>query len=817
MSAEEPVGEPDKRQWVGFWSMIVQQTQNAFNDKAAQFILIPLGGAVAFELSLGTYLGKTVSLTVESAAGLMIALPFVLFAPLAGWMSDRFSKRNVILGAAIAQVFILTLICVAVSMQDMRLALVGFFLLAVQSAFFSPAKIGINKELVGSKHLGFAAGVQQMMAMLAILAGQIVSGWWFDRRYEEVGALPEKAWGAAFAPLVILAFFSVPSVLMAIAIPKVASHRSERLTAKLLFSHFKDLGELWKEPGLRRASLGVAYFWGFAAFINLWSVKVAKSLTHGGEGFGTLSSVFMAAASLGMAIGFGFASWLLRKRIELGWVPLAGLMMTGCALVLAFLPAGGWPFLACLGLLAFSAALFLAPLNAWMQDRYPADKRGELQSAVNLQDCFAGILAVAAIGGMIALADLLGMSELAGFRMQMTVIGLSCGLMTWYVLRILPADFIRLVCIGMVKSIYRIRLTGTGRIPKVGGALLLPNHVTYADAFFLSAASERPLRFVMDEAFMSHRVIRFAMRLFGGVPIRRDQPLEAVRKTIAALEEGHLVVLFPEGQLTRTGGLCGIERGFELIARKAKAPIIPVWVDGSWGSIFSFERGRFFRKIPYGMTYGLAIAVGEEIEPAKPTCADLQAALMKTSTAATALGFPHGASPARRNAHRMAQFAAIPRGASIHVLAGELEPALLASLDEFANLTKGRLVRHDRFEPLVGGRWIGGESLRTQISGTDLLGDAVVFHDFGAHALQPSERENLTHLPGLALGGDVIAMSMPHPPMPMRTSAFQPGHKPGSWGKILPGWHIVDGCIMPGAIPLPEDSGLDAEGFLVRG
>ena len=83
---------------------------------------------------------------------------------------------------------------------------------------------------------------------------------------------------------------------------------------------------------LRRASFGVAFFWGFAAFINLWSVKLAKALTDGQEGFGTLSSWFMAAASLGMAAGFGVASFLLRKRIELGWVPLAGVAMTLTAL-----------------------------------------------------------------------------------------------------------------------------------------------------------------------------------------------------------------------------------------------------------------------------------------------------------------------------------------------------------------------------------------------------------------------------------------------------------------------------------------------------
>ena len=470
MDHREPEGEPTRREWAGYWSMIVQQTQNAFNDKAAQFILIPLGGAVGY--------------AVESAAGLMIAIPFVLFAPLAGWFSDRFSKRNVILGAAIAQVCILTLICFAVFGRNMPLALVGFFLLAVQSAFFSPAKIGINKELVGSRHLGFAAGVQQMMAMLAILAGQIVAGWWYDKRYVELGSVSEKAWDAALFPLILLACVSVPAVLMAIAIPKVPAHGREKLSGKLLFSHFRDLKELWADDGLRRAAFGVAYFWGFAAFINLWSVKVAKSMTDGGEGFGTQSSIFMASASLGMAVGFGFASWLLRKRIELGWVPLSGIAMTVSALVLAFLAPDGWPFLITLGLLAFFSALFLAPLNAWMQDRYPADKRGELQSAVNLQDCFAGIIAVAGIEGMIYLARLLGMTELAGFRMQMVAVGLSCGLMSWFIIRILPADFIRLVCLAVVKTLYRIKFSGSEKIPKTGGVLLLPNHVTYADAFY---------------------------------------------------------------------------------------------------------------------------------------------------------------------------------------------------------------------------------------------------------------------------------------------------------------------------------------------
>jgi acyl-[acyl-carrier-protein]-phospholipid O-acyltransferase/long-chain-fatty-acid--[acyl-carrier-protein] ligase len=799
MNAPEPTGEPTKRQWLGYWSMIVQQTQNAFNDKAAQFILIPLGGAVGY--------------AVESAAGLMIALPFVLFAPLAGWMSDRFSKRNVMLGAAIAQVAILVLMSVAVFLKSMPLALLGFFLLAVQSAFFSPAKIGINKELVGSKHLGFAAGVQQMLAMLAIMVGQIVAGWWYDMRYESLGSVPEKGWEAALFPLVMLAICSVPAVGLALSIPKVPAQGGAKLSGKHLVSHFKDLNELWRDLGLRRASFGVAYFWGFAAFINLWSVKVASSLTAGGVGFGTMSSMFMAAASLGMALGFGFASWLLRKRIELGWVPLAGIAMTVCALTLAFLPPPGLPFLIGLGLVAFFAALFLAPLNAWMQDRYPADKRGELQSAVNLQDCFAGIIAVAMIEGLHLLSVWMGFTALEGFKMQMLVIGLTCGVMTWYILRILPADFIRLVCLAAVKTLYRIKVSGAERIPKTGGVLLLPNHITFADAFFLSAASDRPLRFVMDDTFMASKVIRFSVKLFDAVPIRRAQPLEAIRQTIAALGSGHVVVLFPEGQLTRTGGLCELERGFELIARKAKCPILPVWVDGLWGSIFSFERGRFFRKIPHRVPYGLSVAVGEEIT-GRPDREIVRDALLKASSVAVAARFSGNADAVKLNGHQLTQLDALPRGGTLHVLEGDVPDGLLEVLMEFARQAKGKVIVLRDFDRGAGSVWIGGEHLRRRITAPENPGERLRFFDFGANALVPFGMEGVIHLPCLAVNGLVCAMSLIDPPMPDVRCEFQSGHKPDSWGKLLPGWHIAGGKLFPGGHALPYGAKLDGECFL---
>jgi acyl-[acyl-carrier-protein]-phospholipid O-acyltransferase/long-chain-fatty-acid--[acyl-carrier-protein] ligase len=813
--------------------MIVQQTQNALNDKLAQFILIPLGGAVA------------VSMPVETYAGLLISLPFVLFAPLAGWVGDRYSKRDVMLGAAVAQLAILIWISWAVGARQLGLAMSGFFALAAQSAFFSPAKFGITKELVGSRHVGFGASLQQMTAMLAILAGQILAGWWFDVRYREAGGVPEVAWAAARLPLWVLTATAVPTLLLALIIPRVPAQGGGPLTPGLLVGHFIGLADLWRRPGLRRASFGVAFFWGFAAFINLWSVKLAKFMTAGGPGFGTLSSQFMAAASLGMAVGFGVAAWMLRRRIELGWVPVAGLGMALLACALAFISPESWTFLALLVALSFCAAIFLSPLNAWLQDTYPADKRGELQASVNLQDCLAGIIAVATLQLIPMVLEPCGVPPWLVYRLEIGAAGLLCVLMTWFIIRLLPGDFMRVLGISLVRSIYHLRAVNPDRLPASGGVLLLPNHVTWADSFFISAACRRPVRFVMDEAFMARPAIRWFVSLFDTVTIRRDQPREAIRIVIEGLRAGDVMCLFPEGQLTRTGSLCRLQRGCELIARKAGHPLIPLWCDGSWGSIFSFERGRFFRKWPYRLLrHEIRSAFGEALDPATVTLAGLREALGKAAAEAHEARFhsaawshrvPHrdrdrwlALSPETRrrlwiNGYQAGQLQAIRRHRPFFALAAETAAGTLpAGFSAFSRLFKADLTPCHQCHG-NGGDWVGGDTLRGLLETTPPDGK-ITFYDFSSRSLQPLAVPGVRHCPCLAVGGLIIAMSMPDPPLTAAHQDAQTGTKPGSYGKLLPGWFTSrdpDGSLRahgPAApadgTPLPGHLTLDDEGYL---
>ncbi len=402
----------------------------------------------------------------------------------------------------------------------------------------------------------------------------------------------------------------------------------------------------------------------------------------------------------------------------------------------------------------------------------------------------------------------------------------------------------------MIRAIYRIEVVNPERIPPKGGALLLPNHVTFADGLFISAACPRPVRFVMDEAFMASRSIRFFVSIFDTVTIRRDQPREAIRITIDALKKGDLVCLFPEGQLTRTGSLNELRRGFELIAKKAGHPLIPMWCDGSWGSIFSFERGRFFRKWPYWPPYGMTVAFGREIRSEDGDLETVRRGLLSASVAAVGRRFensgwgkrvPKGKGPAARryqsydescrrriwaNGHQIGQVGGLQWHQPFHVLKGDPSlSGLLGVLLTFPELFGASCKTHDAVNGDFAGAWVGGDQMRREFAHTQLSAE-IVFFDFGGRALEPIYRAGLLHCPCLAVDGMVIAMSMPHPRKPAG-SEEQTGHKLDTWGKLLPGWYLDSSetgklrAFGPAApangLMLPTGCFLDTEGFLNRG
>jgi len=171
-----------------------------------------------------------------------------------------------------------------------------------------------------------------------------------------------------------------------------------------------------------------------------------------------------------------------------------------------------------------------------------------------------------------------------------------------------------------VRLRYRVEIRGSEHLPREGKVLVMSNHVSYADAVILGAMMPRRLRFLSNANLQSKPIVGSLLRLAGVVPVLPEKARSAIRRSVECLENGEAVAIFPEGHLSRNGETASFQEGFRLIARKAQAPVVPVYLDGLWGSIFSFHGGRFFWKWPQLRRRTVRISIG------KPVSTDMSAA-----------------------------------------------------------------------------------------------------------------------------------------------------------------------------------------------
>ncbi len=180
----------------------------------------------------------------------------------------------------------------------------------------------------------------------------------------------------------------------------------------------------------------------------------------------------------------------------------------------------------------------------------------------------------------------------------------------------------------MARLVYRVSIRGQEDLPDEG-FLLLPNHISFVDAIVLQLACPRRIRFIVDEGFFKNRMLHPVLQLAGCIPISPRRAKEAVRLAGDSIRAGEVVCLFPEGQLTRTGTLLRLQRGYELIARQSGACVVPVWLDQLWDSIFSFQGGRFFKKWPKSIPFRVSVAFGQSIAADQADIATVREELLK--------------------------------------------------------------------------------------------------------------------------------------------------------------------------------------------
>ncbi len=597
----------------GFKAFLWTQFLGAFNDNVCKVVISMLAVALAASGQAGS--------GALAAVGVVFMLPFLLFSGYAGQIADRFNKRTVLIVTKSLEIGAMALAVFAFAWSRFDWMLAVLFLLGVQAAFFSPAKYGIVPEILSDRELSRANGLLEMSTFSAIILGT------------SLGSFLLAVWRDELALIgLVLTGIAIAGSVASLRIPRGAEPRtSERVAVNPWSGLGLGLRRLWQDRTLGLTVLGMSYFWFLGALLQMLILLLGEHVLQTNELWTGILGTFLA---VGIGGGSLAAGRLSGDKVELGLVPLGSIGMGLFSILLGVFASNYWIACACLTLLGFSGGLFIVPLNALLQQKPAADEKGQLIATNNLLNT-VGILA--ASGTVWLTGDVL--------HVPVARVILAFGLFTLvsnlYVLALLPDFLIRFTLWMLTHTVYRIRIVGQEHVPFRGPALLVCNHISHVDGFLVGACVQRFIRFMIYRPYYELPVFHPLLRMMKAIPVsagNRQEIAASIERAREELRKGHIVCIFAEGAISRTGNMLPFKRGFERIVSGLDVPIVPVYLDRLWGSIFSFKQGRFFWKRPERLPYPVTVSFGAPL-PSSATASDARQAIQALGAEAMGLRF----------------------------------------------------------------------------------------------------------------------------------------------------------------------------------
>ncbi len=555
---------------------------------------------------------------------IVFMLPFVTFPTVAGWLSDRYSKRKVLIAAKFAELGVMICGFFCYLMMDTwgyfpLLAVVS--LMALQSTFLSPAYFGILPETFGEDELSSANGKIQLVNFLGIILG---TGCMIGVKFIPNEFYIKSDAKTAFLiclPCIIVAMIGI---LTSLPIKETnIKHSKERFGWQLLTNFFSDYKYAMLTKPLWMCVLGSTFFFSMGTLMMTSLLNFGKYQLHLDI---TQTSMLTLALALGIGLGSFVAGEFSSGRIEFGLVPIGSLGMTVFFLHLTFTNTFAFGLINC-AMLGLFAGFFIIPITVFIQEKAPEAVRGKVLAQSNAVS-FLGMLAVS-IAMLVLTGGIHGdLPEAATFFtrvrsnfMTLQVRQLYMGaavvmvVVSLWAFFILPDFLIRLVVLLMAKFVYKIRTFGED-LPSRGPVLLISNHVSYMDALLLSAASKRTIHFVVTEGFFPARRWKRFANWAQLVCIRSEDDGEAYAKARELLTNGEVVCVFPEGRLTTNGQMGEFRDTFKhALPKDVNVPLVPVHLGLLWGSIFSYFFGSVKLRRPQRLPYPVNVSFGKPLTP----------------------------------------------------------------------------------------------------------------------------------------------------------------------------------------------------------
>ncbi|MFM7034583.1 MAG: MFS transporter [Planctomycetia bacterium] len=643
--------------------MLALRALTVVNDNVLRWLAIGLGKRVV------TTGGMALVLTIGTAG---FVLPFVVLAWLAGWLADRFPKRSVIVWCKFAEIVVAAAAAGTVAWgaasggtiaglpAGLWLLLGTVIMIGCQAALMAPSVIGAIPETVPVPWLSRANGLFAMITLAATLVGMAAGNWLADGTpvpaADEMHSAP--SWAHAAPAAACMVGIAIAGWIAAILLAhRPAADPSAPPPWNALTRTWEDLADLWADRHLLAAAAGIVFFWGLGAVAQL---NVDQYATEAGAvGQRQIVPLLIALVS-GIGLGSVVAGRLSSRGVNLGLVPAGGSIMAVASSFLALGPrtifvdgsAAPWPMahaVVSLVGLGFGAGMFDVPLEAFFQERSRPARRGALLAALNLLT-FAGMFAASLLYGLLRSPRPGMTAPLLSSRTVFGIFAVLAAVAAVVATRAAPRASLRALVSAIVNLVYRFRVLDADFVPAAGPAVLVANHLSWLDGFLLPLACPRHVRMVVygpniRGRFLNSLADQWRFILFDPRPKSIGRALDAIRRGLA---DGDVIGIFCEGGISRTGQILGFKRGLEWLLDRVESPIVPVHIDGLWGSLLSFSEGRYFTKRlrgirrPVTLLFGSPLPVGTHPDEARRALQELTAESVRRRFLASRLRPPRG-------------------------------------------------------------------------------------------------------------------------------------------------------------------------------
>lgn len=303
-----------------FWGLNLTQFLGAFNDNLFKQLVMLLCLDQA-----RTPGGRD----LQGLAMILFAVPFILISGYAGYLSDRYSKRTVIVLCKLAEVIIVILGMIGFSLHSLPFLLGVLCLMGVHSAFFGPSKYGILPEMLRDEDLPRANGMILMATFLAIIFGLSAAG-------AAKQVFSTMLWIASL-PCLLIAVSGLTSSLMIRPTPVAQPNLKFELSSLAIPSDTRQL--LWSNHTLLGVLIMSSVFWFVGGTIYPPAINaLCKEQFHLDE---LLTGILAASTGVGIAIGCIMAGLLSKDRVR-GWIVRVGAWGLTASLLTLALPGPGW-------------------------------------------------------------------------------------------------------------------------------------------------------------------------------------------------------------------------------------------------------------------------------------------------------------------------------------------------------------------------------------------------------------------------------------------------------------------------------------------